>query len=401
MSRPRLVLLTSVAASLRWLLVGQPRFLAQHFEVTLMTSPGGLDGIAEREGVSIETVPMPRRIDPFTDLSALVALVRRLRARSPDIVQTYTPKAGLIGMLAARAAGVPVRVHGIVGMPLMEARGARRAVLNATERLTYAAATHLTCNSFGLRDWVNAHLTPEPITVVGHGSINGIDTMQWTRDPQLRVRTREALGFGPHDLVVGFVGRLVRDKGVVELVEAFARWRGRDPHRRLLLVGGEEPTLDPLPDATRRALSHPAITRVGFSSDVRRYLAAADIFALPSYREGLPNALLEAGAMGLPAVASDINGCNEVIVDGVTGCLVPAKQIEPLCDALERLSRPEARASMGDAARRRVVARYDQRRFHQALLASYRDQILALDRSAPSREPRVGPLSPRGARLVP
>ncbi|MEN0065295.1 MAG: glycosyltransferase family 4 protein [Myxococcota bacterium] len=376
MTRAKLVILTSVTATLDNLLEGQPRWLAKHFDVTLVTSPPehpeDLNRIATREGVPILQVPLPRRIAPWTDARALIRLVALLRRLAPSIVQTYTPKAGLVGMIAARAAGVPVRVHGIVGMPLMEARKLRKIVLQATERLTYAAATDLTCNSYGLRDWVHAHLTARPIDVVGHGSINGIDTAHWAPDGRLRRETRGRLGLGPDDLALLFVGRMVRDKGVVELVEAFHRWRGDRSDRHLVFVGAPEPDLDPLPPETQDRLTGAGIQCVGFQPDVRPYLAAADVFVLPSYREGLPNSLLEAGAMGLPAIASNINGCNEVIVDGENGRLVPAKTVTPLVRALGQLESGDRRAAMATRSRERVVTRYDQGAFHRALLGYYK-----------------------------
>ena len=391
-----MVIVTSVAASLQNLLVGQPRRLAEDFDVTLVTSPTDgetLAAIEAREGVPVQTVRMSRRITPLADGAAAVALTQRLRRLRPALVQTYTPKAGLVGMLAARAAGVPVRIHGIVGMPLMEARGTRRLALQLTERLTYAAATDLTCNSYGLRSWVQAELTTRAISVIGEGSINGIDTVRWAPDPALRSEVRARFGLGATSTVLVFVGRMVRDKGVVELVEAFVRWRrGRDD-RHLVFVGAPEPELDPLPATTRSQLDAPGIHCVGLQSDVRPFLAAADAFVLPSYREGLPNSLLEAGAMGLPAVATDINGCNEVIAHGETGHLVPPKTVDALVDAFNALVDEGRRCRMGEQARRRVVERYDQRAFHRALVAYYADRVRAAA-SVPSPLPELGDLAP-------
>ena len=378
--KPRLCLITSVVESLSVLLRGQPRFLADHFDITLITSPSPqLDALRDREGVDVVPCEMPRRITPRADLVTLRRLARYLRHIAPDLVQTYTPKAGLLGMLAAGRARVPHRVHGIVGMPLMEASGARRRILGLTERTTYAAATHLICNSLQLRDWVRTHLTDRPVTVIGDGSINGIDTERWRPDPDpaQRRRTRHTLGLDPSHLLFVFVGRLVRDKGAAELVAAFDQVRRVHPEARLLLVGHEEPRLDPLPPVTTaRIAAGDGIVTPGFVADVQPLLAASDVFVLPSYREGLPNSLLEAGAVGLPAITTDINGCNEVVIDSQTGILVPPKDPGALAAAMRHLaSDPTLRATMGRAARHSVVDRYDQTRFWRRLLAYYQELL--------------------------
>lgn len=373
--KPKLHILATVPQSLGILLRGQPRFLSQRFDVTLVCAPGPeIEAIERAEGVPVATLPLTRRITPREDALALAKLTRHFRRHRPDIVQTYTPKAGWLGMMAARAARVPVRVHGVVGMPLMEARGLRAAALTATEKLTYACATHLTANSFGLRDWIHEHLSPRPFEVLGHGSINGIDVEhfhdRWTDDA--RAATRAEHGLGPEHLVFVFVGRLVRDKGLGELVRAFDAVHRDAPHTRLMLVGDPEPELDRLPADVVQALErHPGIVRTGFAADVRPLVAAADVFVLPSYREGLPNSLLEAGAMGLPAVTTDINGCNEVVRDGDNGRLVPAKDAAALQAALRELLDPARRGALAARARPSVVERYDQRDFWRRIEGYY------------------------------
>ena len=389
MSRPRLCIATTVPLSLHALIPGQARMLGADFDVHLLTSPGDLvEPVRAREGVEVATIEMTRTIDVRSDLRALPALVRHFRSRRPDVVQTYTPKAGLLCTLAARIARVPLRVHGVVGMPLMEATGSRRAVLQVTERVTYADATHLTANSTGLQRWMSEHLTRRPVDVVGYGSINGIDLARFD-GPRLRethrARVRTELGLSDEHVAWLFVGRVVRDKGVVELVDAFRALHARRPEARLVVVGPTEPELDPIPAATEEALrSHPAIRAVGYHSDVLPWLAAADAYVLPSYREGLPNGLLEAAAFGLPAVATDINGCNEVIAADRTGLLVPSKDAAALEGALDRLTAsPELRRALGLAGRARVEERYDQRVYWAALRAYYQRLLARQDGGAP------------------
>ncbi|MCA9492964.1 MAG: glycosyltransferase family 4 protein [Myxococcales bacterium] len=377
MSRPRLCIATTVPLSLTALVPGQARMLSADFDVQLLTSPGELVEVARaNEGTEVTTFPLTRTIDPRGDLAVLPKLVRHFRRTRPDIVQTYTPKAGLLCTMAARAARVPVRVHGVVGMPLMEARGARKAILNVTERVTYANATHLTANSIGLQRWMSEHLTRRRIDVIGYGSINGIDLTRYDGPAHRqahRQRVRAELGFTDEHRVWLFVGRVVRDKGVVELVDAFVRLHARHPSARLVVVGPPEPELDPIPASTEETLrTHPAIRSVGYQHDVVPWLAAADAYVLPSYREGLPNGLLEAAAFGLPAVATDINGCNEVIDPERTGLLVPPKDASSLEAALEALTTsPERSAALGRAGRARVEERYDQRVYWGHLRAYY------------------------------
>ena len=372
--KKRLLIVTTVPISLALLLEGQPRWLARTYDVELVTGDGPeLDRVRTQEGLPVHVVPFTRSITPGGDLGTLTALTRLMRRLAPSLVQTYTPKAGLLGMTAARLAGVPVRVHGIVGMPLMEATGAKRMLLGATERVTYTNATHLTANSHGLRDWVWSHLSNRPIRVIGHGSINGIDTDRFAPvSAEERSAWRKAHRIPDDAFVFVYVGRLVKDKGVAELLHAFTRVHDTVPNAVLVVVGTRDDT-DPLTAADDAELhAHKAIRAVGFQTDVRPALGAADVFVLPSYREGMPNSLLEAGAMGLPSVTTNIPGCAEVVIDGDNGLLVPPKDEDALTQALRRLAtdRPLTE-TLGRASRRSIVQRYDQQVFWRALDSFY------------------------------
>jgi glycosyltransferase involved in cell wall biosynthesis len=375
----RLLVVTPVPLSVALLLEGQPRRLARTYEVELACADGPeLERVRTQENLPVHVVPFTRAITPAGDVGALSKLTRLMRRLRPHLVQTYTPKAGLLGMTAARLAGVPVRVHGIVGMPLMEAAGAKRLLLGATERVTYTNATHLTANSLGLRDWVWSHLSTRPIRVIGHGSINGVDTGRFApHTPEQRGAWRKAHRIPDDALVFVYVGRLVKDKGVAELLHAFTRLHDTVPKAVLVVVGTRDDT-DPLTAADAAELhAHPAIRAVGFQSDVRPALGAADVFVLPSYREGMPNSLLEAGAMGLPAITTAIPGCAEVVIDGENGLLVPPKDEEALGAAMRRLATdPSVRAALAAESRPSIVRRYDQQVFWAAL-EQYYAEILA------------------------
>jgi glycosyltransferase involved in cell wall biosynthesis len=330
---------------------------------------------ANREDVAWNSVKLTRTISPIQDLLSLWKMYILLRENRPDIVQSYTPKAGLITMTAARLAGVPVRIHGIVGMPLMEARGIRRSLMKFAEKFTYLNATVLTCNSFGLRDYVNVHLTRRPIVVIGSGSINGVNVDFFDPDTDI-VGIRAELGISDISTVFVYVGRLVPDKGIVELIEAFTELEFMYSEIDLLLVGDEEYELTPLPEKTRELISKSKrIHKLGWRDDVRPFMSSADVFILPSYREGLPNSVLEAGAMALPSIVTDINGCNEVVEDGNNGIIVPPKDFVTLMHAMVFfLESKEMSRTMGQFARDRVIKFFDQNNFWRLLAEFYRSQ---------------------------
>ena len=363
--KQKLWIVTTVADSLDSLLEGQSEFLNQYFDVTIVSSPSDrLANVAEREGVGWQAVEMRRTISPFHDLFSIWRMFRLLRKNRPEIIQSYTPKAGLVTMIAGRLARVPRRVHGIVGMPLMEAQGIRRSLMKLAEQYTYVNATALTSNSFGLRDFIYTDLTKKPVRVMGNGSINGVNINHYSRE-NVHSDVRTSLNISKHNTVFVYVGRLVPDKGIVELVEAFVELADYHFDVDLLLVGEQEEKLTPLPIRTREKMARTdRIHAIGWHLDVRPYLAAANVFVLPSYREGLPNSLIEAGAMSLPSIVTDINGCNEVITEGVNGNLVPAKDSRKLREAMELLreNSKEIRV-MGDMARVHVIDSFEQKGF--------------------------------------
>lgn len=374
--RPKLWIVTTVSESLDSLLEGQPKFLSQYFQVTIVSSPSKqLVDTANREQVAWDSVKLTRTISPIQDLLSLWKMYRLLKKNRPDIIQSYTPKAGLISMIAARMAGVPIRIHGIVGMPLMEARGIRRRIMKFAEQFTYINATVLTSNSFGLREYVNTHLTRKPIVVVGNGSINGVNIDYFKQDSSSSIN-RAKLGISKDSTVFVYVGRLVPDKGVVELIKAFTELGIVESQIDLLLVGDEEYELTPLPEETRELISQSSrIHRLGWCSDVRPHMSAADVFVLPSYREGLPNSVLEAGAMTLPSIVTNINGCNEVVQAGANGILVSLKDYESLKLAMLFLHQnPEIATGMGQTARTRVLDSFNQNIFWQQLAKFYQSK---------------------------
>jgi len=376
---PRIMIVATVPVSFSTFFAGQPRFLAQHFDVTLVTSSGAeVAQIESGEGLPVRCVEMTRQISPGQDLRSLRELVALMRAERPDLVHSYTPKAGLLAMLAARAAGVPHRFHTVQGMPLAVARGPRKWILSATERSTYLAATRIFSASDSLCELIPGTWPARPPAVIGAGSVNGIDGTRFAPgvvSVEVQEQLRRDLDIPTGDRVVVFVGRLVRDKGITELVHAFDALV--DSSTTLLLVGGEEPELDPLPASTRELMHrHPKIREAGWVTDVRPYIALSDLLVLPSYREGFGMVLVEAAAMGVPVIATDITGCRDVVLDGVNGMLVPPRDTGALADALGRVLGDDLlRATLAGNARRSMLERYDQASVHAAILALYRETL--------------------------
>lgn len=379
-NKVRLLRITTVPISLKLLLAGQlSYFRNKRYEVLAVSADGPEIAENKIDGVDHQVVPMTRKITPFQDFYCLLQLIIIISHFKPHIIHTHTPKAGLLGMLAGWICGAPVRLHTVAGLPLMEKKGLLKKLLVLMERLTYRCATQVLPNSEGLRNYIAENISDTPkLEIIGKGSSNGIDTLRFVRRDTLEeasaaIRARH--GIQPGDFVFSFVGRVVRDKGIVELVSAFQHVRAHFPDRRmfLLVVGPLEQDLDPIPEDTLAFLTEDkGVVLAGYQTDVRPWIMASDIFVFPSYREGFPNVVMQACCLEVPCIVSDINGCNEIVQRNQTGLVVPPKDSHQLAGAMISLVEDDAqRKRMARAAREFVVNHFDQRRVWEELGYAY------------------------------
>lgn len=368
--------ITTVPASLLFLR-GQPAFMrARGWTVHAISSPGPeLEAFGAAEGVAVHAVEMPRRITPLADLAAVRRLWSILRAIRPDVVHAHTPKGGLLGMVAARLAGVPLRVYHVHGLPHLTRTGWRRRLLVTTERISCALASDVLCVSRSNREVLAADgiCPPSRVGVFAGGSVDGVDADRFRpADTPARAAARTRLGLPPEAPVVGFVGRLSRDKGLVELAVAWAEVRREHPSAHLLLVGPLEDN-DPVPGHVLAALrADPRARLRGEDWDTPALYAAMDVVVVPSHREGLGMVALEAGASGLPFVGCDIPGTRDAVVAGETGTLVPPRDPAALAVAIGRyLADPVLARTHGFAARQRALDLFSPARIREELAALY------------------------------
>ena len=377
MAANKIIRTATVAMSLNILLKGQLRYLNQFFDVLAVSGyDADLETVKNREGVSIVSVAMKRSIAPFQDLISLYRLYKLFKKERPTIVHSITPKAGLLSMVAAKYANVPVRIHTFTGLVFPAKKGLFQKLLILMDKVLCWHATHIIPEGAGVKqDLLDYKITNKPLEVIANGNVNGIDTTFFnsnTISEQQQQSLRNELGIDSSDFVFVFIGRLVADKGINELVRAFLSLA--IPNCKLLLVGPYE-TEDPLQPETLKAIQqNDSILSVGFQHDVRPYLVISDCMVFPSYREGFPNVVMQAGAMGLPSIVTDINGSNEIIIEGFNGTIVPSKNVTALSNAMIRIKEDETwRNQLQSNARSSIISRYEQELVWEALLIKYKE----------------------------
>lgn len=376
---PKLIRITTVPISLKLLLAGQMKFMKEQGWDVLAVSADGREvaQVVKNEGVRHAVIPFTRKITPFNDIICIWKLYRLFREEKPDIVHTHTPKAGLLGMIAANLAGVKIRIHTLAGIPAMGAKGNRKSLLEKAEKWTYANATEVWPNSQGLYSHVvmEGFANEAKLRIIGKGSSNGVDLKHYNRqalkENHLVAATMRIM---PNDDYYIFlaVGRLVKNKGIEELVSAFLNSKISNLSK-LVLLGSFEQDLDPLsPETVQIIQDSPRIIQINWTDHVSHYLALADVLVHPSHREGFPNVLLEAGAMQVPVICSDIIGNRDLITQKKTGLIFPVKDAEILKEALEfAFVKREKMAQMADQLYLEIQQNYNRTYVHSMLLSNY------------------------------
>lgn len=397
----KLIRTSTVPQSLNILLKGQLRFLSNRFVVIGISSKGNdLIEVEKREGIKTISVEMERGISPFKDLVSLFKLYQVLKKEKPQIVHSITPKAGLLTMLAGKMTGVPIRMHTFTGLIFPTRTGFIQKLLIKMDQLLCWAATNIYPEGNGVKDdLIKFKITSKPLKLLANGNVNGID-LEFFSPAQIssekQVQLKQDLNINENDFVFIFVGRLVGDKGINELVKAFQKLGTGNQESetlisspkslvsskvpKLLLVGPLETELDPLKSETLKEIeTNPNIISVGFQKDVRPYFAISNALVFPSYREGFPNVVMQAGAMELPSIVSDINGCNEIIVDGENGTKIPVKNSDAVLQAMQCLiDDNDYYSKLKGNARPMIQSRYEQSVVWNALLEEYNSLISKL-----------------------
>lgn len=360
------------------LLKGQLRFLSQKGwnVIGVAGEPENrLQQLTEAEGITSIFIPhLVRPISPANDLKALLELIRAIKKEKPLIVHANTPKGSLLGMLAAWYCRVPHRIYTVTGLRFETATGLFRRLLIAMERITCMCATKVIPEGDGVAATLRRErITAKPLKKILNGNINGVDLEYYSRNQSLEEAARQIKAKIGEGFTFIFVGRIVRDKGIIELIEAFQRLQKEHSECRLVLLGRQESDLDPIRPSTLQAIKdNPAIFEAGWQNDVRPWLAAADALAFPSYREGFPNVVMQAGAMSLPSIVTDINGCNEIIIEGENGYIVPPRDPQALYQRMKNMVEDTATTKMmAQMARPLIAERYEQQAVWEAILSEY------------------------------
>ena len=386
-TKPKLIRITTVPISMNIILKGQLAFINQYFEVIGVSGydEKHFNKIEKREGIKMHQIEMARNISVFKDLRALWKLYFFLKKEKPSIVHTHTPKAGLLGMMASKIANVPIRLHTVGGIPQIELKGWKRAILNFTEKLTYRFANKVYPNSVGLKDLIldMGYCDKTKLKVLANGSSNGVNIDYFAPNfventIAYKTKLRRDIGLEDKDIVFLFVGRIAHDKGINELVEAFERLTIEQfSNAKLVLIGPFEKDYGILDSRTKVVLEeNKNIKLLGRYDDVRPYYLISDIFVLPTYREGFPNAVLEAQSMGLPCIVTNINGCNEIIQHKHNGLIVPVKDSMALHNAMKILLDDENyRLKLASFSRQNIVKKYKQDIIWNALLEEYNTML--------------------------
>lgn len=374
--KTKIIRTSTVAMSLNLLLKGQLKFLSKHYDVVAVSGyDNDLEEVKSREEVTIKDIKMERAISPFKDLISLYKLYRYFKKEKPTIVHSITPKAGLLSMMAAKYARVPIRIHTFTGLIFPSKSGLFQKLLIVMDKVLCWHATHIFPEGNGVKqDLERYQITTKPLKILANGNVNGIDIEYFNPENvnlEEKQNLKNVLNLSEKDFVFIYVGRLVKDKGLNELVQAFSKIK--DENVKLLLVGPFENELDPLkPETISEIKDNPNIVSVGYQKDVRKYYAISNVLVFPSYREGFPNVVLQAGAMQLPSIVTNINGSNEIITHNKNGLIIPVQNSDAIFAAMLFMMN-ENIEEMSKHARIMIENRYKQQLVWESLLKEYKE----------------------------
>jgi glycosyltransferase involved in cell wall biosynthesis len=370
--------------ALKHLLAGQMRYMKENGFNVIMVSADGKerDDVIQNEGCTHVIIPMTRKITPVADLKSLWQLYRFMKKEKPDIVHSHTPKAGLLAMLAAKYAGVKIRIHTIAGLRFMTSTGFTKKILVKMEKLTASSATHIWPNSFSLLKYIreNKLVSESKLNLISKGSSNGIDLKRYSSnriDHAKLQQIKKQLNFNPEFSYLLSVGRIVNDKGIDELLKVFSELYNENDKLKLILLGSFEEELDPISFESKSVLkNHPGIIHISWSNDVEYYMQFATLLIHPSHREGFPNVILQAGAMNCPVVCSIIEGNIDIVEHEKTGLLFKVKNEADLKEKLKfAINHPEQIKQYAIELRSKIEDHFDQQIVHQAIRDKYFELI--------------------------
>ena len=375
----KLIRTATVSLSLDILLKGQLQFLSQNFDVVAISGQDEhLIEVEKREKVKTIAVTFERKIAPFNDLVSLFKLYRVFKKEKPFIVHSITPKAGLLSMIAGYFAKVPIRIHTFTGLVFPTRTGLMQQLLIVMDKVLCLFATHIYPEGNGVKnDLMDYKITKKALKIIANGNINGIDCDYFNTNhfsETTKQSLKAALKVDPNDFVFIFVGRLVKDKGINELITAFVRFSETNKQVKLLLVGPFEQHLNPINDSTLQKIKeNSTIISVGYQNDVRPYYAISNCLVFPSYREGFPNVVLQAGAMNLPCIVTNINGSNEIITNNENGLIIEIKNENAIFEALNvMIIEKQLYEKLKNNARKKIVTNFEQKIVWEAVLDEYK-----------------------------
>lgn len=381
---PKLIRITTAPLSLKYLLSNQMKYMNENgFEVIMLSSEGKeWPDLIANEKCAHRIVYMTRKMTPFTDLGSLWRLYKLFRQEKPDIVHSHTPKAGLLAMLAAKMAGVKIRIHTIAGLRFMTATGMGRKIMVAMEKLTATCAHHVWPNSYSLMNYITEHklVHPKKMEVIGHGSSNGVDLNRYSvtaLKPEKLEEIKQMLNYDDSLCYLLNMGRIVKDKGIDEVMKSFSVVYDANTKLRLIVLGAFEDDLDPISDEARKILTtHPGIIHIDWSDHVEYFMHLSHLLIHASYREGFPNTLLQTGAMNCPIICSAIEGSVDIVTHKETGLLFEARNAEDLLKNLEfALAHPGEMKKYAANLRAKIEQYFSQQYLHSCMKEKYMELL--------------------------